>query len=273
MGIISEYRKENRKHSNYKEPVRKETGNLHSKILDLSYMNKMIDNVMKHHITPVPKKEYEGFRTWNYVQNFRLKNILGYVDTPTWVYMLEGLIEFAKESRQSIQPNGQWELCNYEYSVEVVENKRNRMTGKDADGRPMTTEITEDVQYLVIGIKFVDIRGQDDVQYDMGRPRRQSENQLSPKMLKELLANQAGQSVIQQTPGITDEYKQLVSAQQDKIAQQDRDLEAMRTQMSTMQEMMAGLITELQTSNSASTIEAEEPSPAPKVVKRNAKKK
>ena len=36
MGIISEYRKENRKHSNYKEPVRKETGNLHSKILDLS---------------------------------------------------------------------------------------------------------------------------------------------------------------------------------------------------------------------------------------------
>jgi hypothetical protein len=37
--------------------------------------------------------------------------------------------------------------------------------------------------------------------------------------------------------------------------------------------MMAGLITELQTSNSASTIEAEEPSPAPKVVKRNAKKK
>ena len=125
----------------------------------------------------------------------------------------------------------------------------------------MSLEIVEDVQYLVIGIELVDINGKEDLQYDMGRIRRQSENQLSPKMLKELLANQ-GTKVVQPQPSpVAQEYKELVSNQQQQIAQQDRDLEAMRTQMSTMQEMMAGLITELQTSKTPSIVVEEEPVP------------
>jgi len=273
MGIISDYRKGRNKYNQYNEPVRKETGNLQSKILDLTYMKKMINNVMKFHVTDIKKEDVEYFRTWSYVQQFRLKNILGYVDTPTWVYMLEGLLDFAKDSRSSIQPNGQWELLNYEYSVEVVESKRNRTTGKDKDGNPMNLEIVEDVQYLVIGIELVDVNGQEDLQYDMGRIRRQSENQLSPKMLKELLANQG--SKIVETPAAlpTEDYKEVLSTQKERIAQQDKDMEAMRTQMSTMQEMMAGLITELQTAKTPSIVVEEEPVPAKKVVKRNAKKK
>ena len=273
MGIISDYRKGRNKYNQYNEPVRKETGNLQSKILDLTYMKKMINNVMKFHVTDIKKEDVEYFRTWSYVQQFRLKNILGYVDTPTWVYMLEGLLEFAKDSRSSIQPNGQWELLNYEHSVEVVESKRNRTTGKDKDGNPMNLEIVEDVQYLVIGVELIDVNGQEDLQYDMGRIRRQSENQLSPKMLKELLANQGTQIAQPQPAPVSEEYTELVSSQQEKIVQQDKDMDAMRTQMSTMQEMMAGLITELQTTKTPSIIVDEESVPAPKVVKRNAKKK
>ena len=272
-GIIKQYRKNSKGYNQYNEPVRKEVSNLQSKILDLSYMEKMIGKVMKFHLTDIPKRELGGYRTWSYVQQFRLKNILGYVDTPTWVYMLEGLLEFAKDMRASVQPNGQWELSGYEHIVEIVESKRNRTTGKDTDGNPMTLEIVEDVQYLVIGVELIDVNGQEDLQYDMGRIRRQSENQLSPKMLKELLANQGTQIAQPQPAPVSEEYTELVSSQQEKIVQQDKDMDAMRTQMSTMQEMMAGLITELQTTKTPSIIVDEESVPAPKVVKRNAKKK
>ena len=45
-GIIKQYRKNSKGYNQYNEPVRKEVSNLQSKILDLSYMEKMIGKVM-----------------------------------------------------------------------------------------------------------------------------------------------------------------------------------------------------------------------------------
>ena len=270
MGIIENYRKSNRSYGQYNEPTRKDTSSSTSKILDLSYMKKMIDNVMKHHTTEESKKSFEHNRRWTYVQTYRLQNMLGRVDTPTFVFMLESLLEWCIDSRSAIQPNAKWELCSYEYSIEVVEKTSNKFVGKDEDGKPMTNEIKEDVQHLVIGMEFVDILGNEDVQYDMGRIRRSSESQLTPKMFRELLANQ-NSKVIEQPPSVdVTVYKEKLAKQDEMLLAQDQKMTDMRSQMDTMQEMMAGLITELQTAKTSSTT-IDKDTPTKKVTKRKAK--
>jgi hypothetical protein len=270
MGIIDNYRKANRNYGQYNEPNRKDTSSITSKILDLSYMQKMIDNVMNHHTTETPKGALEHHRRWSYVQSFRLQNMLGRVDTPTFVFMLESMLEWCVDSRSAIQPNAKWELLSFEYAIEVVESIKNQMVGQDKDGTPQTAEISEDVQYLVIGMEFVDILGNEDVQYDMGRIRRQSESQLTPKMLRELLANQNSKIVEPQPSVEVESYKEKLQVQDKRLLDQDKQLTDMRTQMQTMQEMMAGLITELQTAKTSSTT-IEKETPSKKVVKRKGK--
>ena len=260
MGIISNYRKQNRRTGPYKEPTKKESTELTSKILDLSYLQKMVDNVLKFHYTKEPKKTIEGYRTWSYVQQFRLQNLLGHVDTPTFVFMLESMLEWCIDCRTSIQPNGKWELCSYEQSIEVVETSRNRTVGKDADGRAQTVEVKEDVQFLVIGLQLVDVNGKNDVVYEMGRITNQSDSNITPKMLKELInAKEPVKAVANDNAEIT-KYKQAMKTQQEQIANQDAQLIEMKQQMTTMQDMMAGLITELQTARNSAIVE-EKPTP------------
>lgn len=260
MGIISNHRKQSRRLGTYTEPVKKDTERVNSKILDLTYMKKMIDNVMKHHVTTEDGGNIKGYRTWSYVQNFRLQNLLGRVDTPTFVYMMESMLEWCIDCRASVQPNGKWELLNYEQKVEIIETHRNQTVGKDQDGRVQTVDIAEDVQYLVIGMEFVDINGHGDLQYDMGRVKSGGEASLTPKMLKEMLETQ-GTNQIQTMPDPEmGKYKETMKVQQEKIAQQDASLLEMKEQMTTMQDMMAGLITELQTARNSAIVD-EKPKP------------
>ena len=260
MGIISNHRNQSRRLGTYTEPIKKDTEKVNSKILDLTYMKKMIDNVMKHHVTKELKSSTKGNRTWIYVQNFRLQNLLGRVDTPTFVYMMESMLEWCVDCRAAVQPNGKWELLNYEQKVEVIETHRSQTVGKDQDGRVQTIELAEDIQYLVIGMEFVDINGNGDLQYDMGRVKSGGEASLTPKMLKELLENQGSRQVQPVPDPEMGKYKETMQVQQEKIAQQDASLLEMKEQMTTMQDMMAGLITELQTARNSAIVD-EKPKP------------
>ena len=265
MGIIEDKRKSNRNYNLYNNRKHKTETNENSKILDLTYLKKMIDNVYSHHKTDRKESELKHHRRWSYMQDYRLQNLLGSVDTPTYVFMLEAMLEFAIETRQAIQPNGQWELIDYEYKIEIVEQRRKQTVGRDKDGAAQSIEIKEDVQFLVIALQLVDVMGAEDVQYDMGRPKRQTDSTLTPKMFRELLENQ-GSKIIEQPTENVKAYQEKLAVQEKRLVEQDKAMSEMQSQMTSMQEMMAGLITELQTAK-ASDIKATDNTP-PKVSKR-----
>ena len=269
MGIISSYRESKSRYGTYAEPT-EEIDKTKSKILDLTYMKKLIGDVCDHHKTSLPKKEIKNYRKWTYVQPFRLQNLLGYVDTPTLVFMIESALEWCIDVHSSVQPNGKWELYDYEIRMETREKVSNRAVGKDKDGNAETIQITEAVQSLVVGFQFVDVNGNNDLQYEMGRPKAYSDQQITPQMLKEILANQ-GSKVAEGVPAPSDDgYKDLIKAQETKIAEQDANMIQMREQMSQMHDMVAGLITELQTAKNSGTVEEEAVAekPTPKTVRR-----
>ena len=261
MGIINDYRKNNQKFA-YQEPSKEQADTKLSKILDLTYLKKLISDVLKFHIVSDKSKkpELKDFRKWTYLQSWQLQNILGYVDTPTYVFMLESCIEWCRDVRSSIQPNGNWELYDFEISIEQKDKTRNATVGRDANGGVQTQQIVEAVQYLVIGLQFVDTNGNRDLQYDMGRPKANSDQAITPDMLKEILASQ-GSKVVDSVPVSQDKYKEVIESQQTRIAEQDASIIEMKEQMTQMSEMVAGLITELQTARNSDIVET---SPPPK---------
>ena len=268
MGIINAYRKQKSRYGHYEEPVKSESDGKASKILDLTYMKKLIGKVLDYHRTSAPAKEISDNRRWSYVQQWRLQNLLGYVDTPTFVFMIESSVEWCIDCHSSVQPNGKWELCEYEIRVEANDRTTNRAVGKDRDGNPETVMITEAVQYLVIGFQFVDLNGNNDLQYEMGRPKAYSDQQITPKMLKEILANQGSKEIDVSPAPADDKYKEVMQKQQERISDQDASLIEMKEQMSQMQDMVAGLITELQTAKNSAIVEDETPAPKPKTKRR-----
>lgn len=265
MGIINDYRKNNKRFT-YQEPT-KEADTKMSKILDLTYMKKLIADVMGYHKTKEPKTKVKDYRKWTYVQTWQLQNLLGYVDTPTFVFMLESCIDWCVDVRSSIQPNGKWELYDFEISLEQIDRTKNTAVGRDSNGGVQTEKIVEAVQYLVIGLQFVDINGNQDLQYDMGRPKANSDQAITPKMLRDILASQ-GSKVVDTTVMQDDKYKDVIEQQQTRIAEQDASMMEMKEQMTQMQEMVAGLITELQTARNSDIVDS-----SPKPVKKTPVKK
>ena len=268
MGIINDYRKNRSRYGTYQEPAKAESDNKASKILDLTYMKKLIGDVLKYHKTEAPKKEWDTHRRHSYVQQWRLQNLLGHVDTPTFVFMLESAVDWCIDSHSSIQPNGKWELMDYEVRIDSVDRSKNVTVSRDSDGNSQTESIVESVSYLVIGFNFVDLNGNTDLQYDMGRPKAYSDQQITPKMLKDILANQGSKIVDEASPVKDVKYKEVMEKQQERISEQDKSLLEMKEQMSTMQEMVAGLITELQTAKNSDIVEDEAPLPKPKPKRR-----
>ena len=124
---------------------------------------------------------------------------------------------------------------------------------------------------MVIGFEFIDVNGQKDLQYEMGRPKAYSDQQITPEMLKEILASQ-GSKVVETSPVVKDDkYKDVIENQQVRIAQQDASLLEMKDQMSTMQDMVAGLITELQTARNSDIVDEGKPPPKKTPVKKRGK--
>ena len=242
MGIIEQHRKQSRRNLNYAPPTtNKNVDKKNSKILDLTYMKDLIDKVLSHHKTVEKPTKVKNFRKWSYVQSWNLQNLLGHVDTPTFVFMLESFIEWCVDSHSAIQPNGKWELYDWECTVEGIEFVKQQYAGKDSDGRPQTVPIAEEVQKLTLGVRFVDINGKEDLEYEMGRPKASSQKSITPAMLQQILTDQAAQ-----------------------ITEQSGQMQEMKDQMRQMQEMVAGLITELQTTKNSDIV----PSKAKTVKKR-----
>ena len=65
-----------------------------------------------------------------------------------------------------------------------------------------------------------------------------------------------------------DKYKDVIEQQQTRIAEQDASMMEMKEQMTQMQEMVAGLITELQTARNSDIVDS-----SPKPVKKTPVKK
>jgi uncharacterized coiled-coil protein SlyX len=257
MGIIDQHRKQSRRNLNYApQNTNKNVDKKNSKILDLTYMKQLIDKVLEHHKTVEKATKVKTFRKWSYVQSWNLQNLLGHVDTPTFVFMLESFIEWCIDSHSAIQPNGKWELLDWECTVEGVEFIKNQYAGKDSDGRPQTVPIAEEVQKLTLGVRFVDINGKEDLEYEMGRPKASSQKSITPAMLQQILENQ-GSKVSPNTPSVdTSEYEQKIAKQAAQISEQSGQMQEMQDQMKQMQEMVAGLITELQTTKNSDIVKS-----------------
>tara|TARA_R100000808_G_C2146567_1_gene154493 strand:- start:1632 stop:2228 length:597 start_codon:yes stop_codon:yes gene_type:complete len=191
--------------------------------LDLAVLRKYVDDVFGHHSEDA---DHDGKRRWGYVWNMDIANILGKVDEPTWVYMLESMIEWGIETRGGVQPNGRWRLCDWEIDIEDRVHTRTVTLGKQSDGLPKTMDISESRKYLVIGAEFVDVLGESDLIYEMGRPRTRQSPPPEP-------APRRGRKT-----------KAMKEAEA-KLKAQDEELKELRLQQSKTQEMMALLLAEL----------------------------
>ncbi len=89
-------------------------------------------------------------RKYSYIWTVDIANVLGYVDTPQWVFMIESMIEWLVDSYTAVQPNGKWELFDFESKMETNELKRRRAVGQNRDGTPQIHESIEPVRYLLL---------------------------------------------------------------------------------------------------------------------------
>ena len=221
------------------------------KILDLSVLKSYVGKVLDHWKTKA--EDVEKNRKWTYVWNVELRHYLGKVNEPQWVFSIENTVEWAIENYGAVQANGRWEVYDYEVVMESRVNSKNRTVGKDSDGKAQTMEISEQIDYLVIGIEFVDIKGERDMIYEMGRPSTRKGADLDPELLRALMANAPkGGAVSAETEGKMKEQADRIAAQAAALDAQNEKLAAQQdliTQMQAKQDktndMMAALLTEL----------------------------
>ena len=238
MSIIENFRKSRAGYVSAQAPQEGSAKREVQKILDLSYLKDMLTKVMDNMLTE--EKDVDNNRKHNYVWSIDIANVLGYVDTPQWVFMIESMVEWLVENWTSVQPNGKWELYKYEQRVETKELKRRRAVGQNQDGTPQIHESIEPRQVLIIGAQLVDVQGQRDLVYEMGRPKTQTQNGFDPEVLKEMLKGAPSQN--QKDP----EMEMKMQEQEQLLNKQSAELEQMREQMRQNSEIMAGLLAELQ---------------------------
>ena len=232
MGIIEKVRRDKRNITGYQAPAKADKVE-NGRLLDLNVLKQTVVNVCNHHKTELEDDLIEKHRKWEYMVQYKLANIIGRVDMPTWVFMIESQIEWCIDTRTGIQPNGKWELCNVEVMIEE-ENVIKKRTVSETE----QIEIAEPMQFLVIGFQFVDTNGARDILYDMGRPKREAEENVTPEMIRQLLenrgttANPAEQQVIQEQAGRLEAQQNQINHLSDKLTQ--------------MTDIMSGLMAELE---------------------------
>jgi len=221
------------------------------KVLDLSILKDYVQKVLTFHSTK--KENLENHRTWSYVFDVELRHVLGKVNEPQWVAMLEAQMQWAIDTITGDQPNGKWELNNFEVKMESRVFNRRRTVGRDDKGKAQLQNISQQIDYLLIGMQFVDIKGELDMINEMGRPTTRKNNQLDPKLIQALLQNK-GQSVVSNP-----ETEMLVKSQEERIANQQEQLkrqndeislqkdmiEEMKAKQDKTNDLMAALMTEL----------------------------
>ena len=232
MGIIEKVRRDKRNITGYQAPAKADKVE-NGRLLDLNVLKQTVVNVCNHHKTELEDDLIEKHRKWEYMVQYKLANIIGRVDMPTWVFMIESQIEWCIDTRTGIQPNGKWELCNVEVMIEEENVIKKRTVSENEQ-----IEIAEPMQFLVIGFQFVDTNGARDILYDMGRPKREAEENVTPEMIRQLLenrgttANPAEQQVIQEQAGRLEAQQNQINHLSDKLTQ--------------MTDIMSGLMAELE---------------------------
>lgn len=232
MGIIEKVRRDKRNITGYQAPAKADKVE-NGRLLDLNVLKQTVVNVCNHHKTELSDDLIEKNRKWEYMIQYKLANIIGRVDMPTWVFMIESQIEWCIDTRTGVQPNGKWELCNVEVLIE-----QNNIIKKRTVSENEQLEIAEPMQFLVIGFQFVDTNGARDILYDMGRPRREADENVTPDMIRQLLEGRgaSGDSAAQEV--ITEQAGRL-EAQQNQINQ-------LSDKLTQMTDIMSGLMAELE---------------------------
>lgn len=232
MGIIEKVRRDKRNITGYQAPAKADKVE-NGRLLDLNVLKQTVVNVCNHHKTELSDDLIEKNRKWEYMIQYKLANIIGRVDMPTWVFMIESQIEWCIDTRTGVQPNGKWELCNVEVLIE-----QNNIIKKRTVSENEQLEIAEPMQFLVIGFQFVDTNGARDIVYDMGRPKREADENVTPDMIRQLLEGRgaSGDSAAQEV--ITEQAGRL-EAQQNQINQ-------LSDKLTQMTDIMSGLMAELE---------------------------
>jgi len=249
MGIIKDFREDRTRRSPFgqRNAINEDLPKQTPKILDLSRLSSLVDDVMDFSRTTATG--VESNRTWDYCYEAPVSRLLGYVDKPTWVFMLESAIEFAIETRSAVQPNGRWELMGWEHSLEDRSIRQVRTVGKNQDGKPEVLEQYIQEKYLVVGMRFVDVVAGDELHYEMGRPT--TNKGLTASGLKKLMASGGG---------LTDEDREKMSRQDAEIQRQNMEISALKEQLAKSNALMAGILEEMQSSSAGTA----KPSASPK---------
>ena len=251
MSIIENFRKNRQGYVSAQAPTEGVSKKENQKILDLSYLRDMLGKVLDN-----LKTEEEGVdknRKYSYVWTVDIGNVLGYVDTPQWVFMIESMIEWLVDSYTAVQPNGKWELYNYEHRMETNELRRRRAVGQNQDGTPQIHESVEPRQVMVVGLQLVDIRNEKDLIYEMGRPRTRQDNGFDPEVIREMMQH----GPMPKENSATPEMQVKMAEQEALLTKQSAELEHLRNQMRQNSEIMTGLLAELQNSSKASSDDSE----------------
>tara|TARA_S200002703_G_scaffold154445_2_gene157242 strand:- start:6387 stop:7142 length:756 start_codon:yes stop_codon:yes gene_type:complete len=238
MSIIKKAKDRNRSLTGYARH-RQEDNNqptTNPKILDLTKLREYVEKVVTFNKTK--EKNVDGNRKYQYVFEWPIANVLGRVDEPTWVNMIEMGLEWCIDTYTAVQPNGRWEVYDFEVRMEQRIVNNSTTVGKDDKGNVQTQKITVQYDYLILGVEFVDIRDEMDLKYDMGRPTTRNDS-FDPQMMKMMMKNAPTEATVDE------ESKKLIEIQAKQLADQESQIAALREEQQKSNSLMAELLSEM----------------------------
>ena len=243
MGIIENQRKatgrvNTKRH--FDDNIKRNASNL----MDVSEIKDIIKKTLAFNsISNSRKEETKNNRTWPYVTPFRLENFLNTVDKPTLVHMMESYVVHCQESHGAVQPNGRWELCDFEIIEEVNDVLRRRTTGKDSDGNPITEDHINPEKTIVVGLLFVDVLGKSDLDYEMGKIASRQQGGMNADLLAKVLALQGLKPTENPHQSVQiEDQKTQIDAQNEKLEAQQAELARMKLAQDQTNNMLAELL-------------------------------
>ena len=203
------------------------------KILDLNILKDYVDKVLTF-MKPEEKPAYKRNRKHTHLWEVPIHHLLGKVNEPTWVYMIETQAKWAIDSWQAIQPNGRWSVYDFELEIERRDHRTRKTVGQNRDGSAETLDIVEQFDYLVVAIQIVDVKGESDLMYDGGRPTNQKKGMES------------------KYSAVSNEHEKQLEKQAKELEDQKQHIFKLQTDLHKQNELMAALLTELQQQKDAS---------------------
>ena len=114
------------------------------KIIDVS----LLESIGSRMVTKTLLEVDPSFRTKDMISSWRIPNILNAVDESTWFNMVSACLDGQKKTLVNQQPNGDWQPCGFEFDK------------REDSGVPT----------LVLGVRWADQNGAEDLAYQNGAP-------------------------------------------------------------------------------------------------------